>query len=537
MDFIRKNRKTIQTIVGAAVMLLALFVVLFFIFKRCRAEYNADYTDTILWANAAVESGHFFNPDYWYAYFLPFSGVPLMIPIVAIFGLSYFSHQLGMAIFAVLFAAALYGFMRSLDFTYGESLTLSGITMILMCASQITRMIFYGHIIHYSLVIVFMGVGFILLKRSSVFWPDNPKSKLFDLAICIWCMLCCTNGMATVILFFLPFAGMLIVERYLDKTPISFAGDRKLFTTVAGFVAGGLVGYVIKMIFFTATEYEEEITALLPSDGWVWKQSPFLLEWIKVLAGDHGGDTLMMTFDGINTLAMYFLALVILVVPAFAIISYRKIESRPVRLFIIYYWLMFATTMLTYSVSYALVQTWRLAGLICTALMLTLVYTTYMLKNNRFVRWFILMVPVIAVCTFLSMLSVKNIPSALNANPNDDLLNIYREHGLTRGYSFFWNSANTVTVLSGGEVVVSPIVIYPDGHYEVRKYQSEPWEYEDVPGLDRYFVAVDYQDMQYASDTLGKYKIDEIKYQDDLYIWVFDRNIFKNLEPVFKDHH
>ena len=90
MDFIRKNKKTIQTVVGAAVMMLALFVVLFFIFRRCRAEFNADYTDTILWANAAVESGHFFNPDYWYAYFLPFSGIPLMIPIVAAFGLSYF---------------------------------------------------------------------------------------------------------------------------------------------------------------------------------------------------------------------------------------------------------------------------------------------------------------------------------------------------------------------------------------------------------------------------------------------------------------
>jgi len=530
---IKKHKKAIQTIVGLGIFLVALFVVLFFIFKRCRAEFNADYTDTILWANAAVESGHFFNPDYWYAYFLPFSGVPIMIPIVATFGLSYFSHQLGMSIFVLLFAAALFAFMRAQNCTVGESFALSGITMILMCSSQITRMIFYGHVIHYSLAIVFACVAFSLLKRSDVFVPGGRHSRVYTILIAIWCMLCTTNGMATVILFYIPFVGSLVAERYFDKRPISFKGDLPLIRNLAWFAGGGIAGYIIKMIFFSSTEYEDSITALLPLDGWLFNQNPFVLEWIKVLIGNSTGDVMAKSFEGIRMLSVYMLALVILIVPFFAILSYRKIEDRILRLFIIHYWLMFAMTMLTYSVSYAAVQTWRLAGLVCCALILTLLYTVYMLKKARFVRWFILIVPVIAICVFVSMLDVKKIPSALNYNQNDSLIEVFKEHGLTRGYSFFWNSANAATVLSNGEIVVSPIVFNPDGTYEVRKYQSEPWEYEDVPGLDRYFVVVDGEDMEFCADTLGKHKIEEIKYNDNLYIWVFDRNIFSDLKPVF----
>ncbi len=539
MDLLEKHKKIIGSIIGAGIFVLSILVVLFYLYKRCRGEFNADFTDTILWADAAVRSGKYCNPDYWYAYFLPFSGIPIMIPIVKIFGLSYFSHQLGMTVFLFIFAAALFIFFRAADCSTGESFGLSGLTLIFMCASSVTRMIFYGHIIHYSLVIVFMCISFCFLKRSTLFADtasdrSSKRAKIYTAVIAVWLMLCCTNGMATLILYFAPFVGCLILERYLDKRPITYPGDRSLIHTIAIFAAGGLAGYIIKMIFFASSEYEDSITALLPDDGWVWKQSPFLLEWIKVLTGNSPGDVQMMTFRGIDILGMYFFAVVILIVPAIAAITYRKITNRMLRLLVLYYWLMFATTMLTYSVSYALVSNWRLAGLVCAAVITTLLYTLYMIKSRLYLRWFIPLIPVFAVCAMLCMLSVKNLPSALNANETDQLIEIYRENGLTRGYaSSFWNSTNSANVLSDGEIIVSPIFIYPDGSYEVRRYQSEPAGYADVPGVDRYFVVVDSSDMKYAADTLGAHKIDEIKFQDNLYIWVFDRNIFSNLEPVF----
>ena len=535
MNLIRKHSKLISDLFGLGVFVLSLFVVVFFIYKRCRAEYNGDYTDTLLWANAAVTSGHFYDPDYWYAYFIPFSGIPLMIPIVSAFGLTYFSHQLGMTVFVVIFAVSLFVFFKALDMSVGESSALAGLTMILMCSSQITRMIFYGHIIHYSLAVVFMCIGFLMLKHSCFFVSEGKKSLAVTIALAIWCMLCCTNGMATIVLFFIPLAGCLILERYFDPRPISFDNDKPFIKSIAYIIAGGFAGFVIKSLFFGSNNYEDSITSLLPSDGWVWNQSPFLLEWIKVLTEESHADVLMMSFDGIRMLCMYVLALLILIVPVFAVLSYRKIENRMLRLFIIYYWIMFGMTMLTYSVSYALVSNWRLAGLVCTALMLTITYTLYMLKNKRYVRWFVLVVPIICVCTFIAMLTVKKIPSALNANRNDNLIKIYEENGLTRGYSSFWNSANAVTVLSDDRIHVSPIVFWPDGRYGVRHYQSQPSDYVDVEGCDRYFVAVDAEELEFTQDTLVKNSIDQIKYDDSLYILVFDRNVFDNFEPVFSD--
>ena len=142
MEFIHKHKKTLGTLTGIAVFALGILAVLFYIWKRCRAEFNADFTDTILWANASVESGKFYNPDYWYAYFLPFSGIPIMIPIVAVFGLTYFSHQLGMTVFLIIFAISLVLFMRACGLKTSETFALSGLVLIFMCTSSITRMIF-----------------------------------------------------------------------------------------------------------------------------------------------------------------------------------------------------------------------------------------------------------------------------------------------------------------------------------------------------------------------------------------------------------
>ncbi len=534
MKNLRKHSKLISAVAGAGLFLFALAVVMFYIYKRCRSEFNADFTDTLLWANASVESGRFFNPDYWYAYFLPFSGIPIMIPLVAAFGLTYFTHQLGMTIFVILFALALVVFMRAMNCNMAESLAFSGLTMLFMCSSAITRMIFYGHVIHYSLAVVFMCVAFALFKKVSSKDSSQTTQKRYLVILSIWCMLCCTNGIATLLLFFIPFAGSLVLERYLDKEPISYSHDRSLVHTIAALCAGALAGYVIKLLFFSSSSYEDSITALLPSDGWVYNQSPFLLEWIKVFTDDSASDVYFQSFDGIRILCMYVLALLALIFPVFALISYKNVKDRMLRLLTLHYTVMFAVTLITYSVSYASVSNWRLCHLACASLMLMMLYVRYMLKERQHVRWYVLLIPVLAVSAFIPALSVKMIPSAIGTNETDKLIGIYREHGLTRGYaSSFWNSTNSANVLSDGEIIVSPIFIYPDGSYEVRRYQSEPWEYEDAPGVDRYFLVIDGRDMEFAADTLGKHVSEEIKFQDDLYIWVFDQNIFKDLEPVY----
>ena len=142
------------------------------------------------------------------------------------------------------------------------------------------------------------------------------------------------------------------------------------------------------------------------------------------------------------------------------------------RLVILFHFIMFGTTMLSYSVSYALVSNWRLAGLVCSALIVTMLFILEMLKAKQYVRWYVLLVPPFAVFALVCLLTVKMLPSALNANMTDQLIEIYRENGLTRGYATsFWNSTNSANVLSNGEITVAPITLHTDGSYEVRHYQ------------------------------------------------------------------
>ena len=76
------------------------------------------------------------------------------------------------------------------------------------------------------------------------------------------------------------------------------------------------------------------------------------------------------------------------------------------------------------------------------------------------------------------------------------------------------------------------------GFHAKQEFPDYPYinaDYEDVKGCDRYFVAVDNEELEYTKDTLVKNSIEQIKYEDNLYILVFDRNVFDNFEPVFSD--
>ena len=85
---------------GAAAVLV--YTVLY-----AKANVNSDTMDTLMWAYASYRSGSLFAADFAYAGFLPFGGALLMLPFVALFGVSYTAHVAGMVVFLLLFFAAL----------------------------------------------------------------------------------------------------------------------------------------------------------------------------------------------------------------------------------------------------------------------------------------------------------------------------------------------------------------------------------------------------------------------------------------------
>ncbi|MBP7402385.1 MAG: hypothetical protein KBA30_07200, partial [Clostridia bacterium] len=56
----------------------AVAVVLYAVIVVAAGEFHADFTDTVLWAEATFRSGRLFDPEFYYAAAMPFGGQWLM---------------------------------------------------------------------------------------------------------------------------------------------------------------------------------------------------------------------------------------------------------------------------------------------------------------------------------------------------------------------------------------------------------------------------------------------------------------------------
>ena len=154
------NRKIRPSETAACLfMLAALAVVIYFIIGPMEGYIHSDFTDTIYWANASLESGKVFDPEFRYAGLLPFSANLWFIPLIARFGVSMTAQVVGMVIFALVFAASLYFMCRSLEWSRSRSALTVGITALILSLSEKLREIMWGHVIYYSLILVLLFVG------------------------------------------------------------------------------------------------------------------------------------------------------------------------------------------------------------------------------------------------------------------------------------------------------------------------------------------------------------------------------------------
>ena len=94
--------KIIIWVVAGVIFLGAVCVTIYYVTTAQKAEFHADCTDTIMWANATAESGHVYDQEFSYACFLPFSTSTIMYPLLHFFGLSMTAHIVGMMCFFVL---------------------------------------------------------------------------------------------------------------------------------------------------------------------------------------------------------------------------------------------------------------------------------------------------------------------------------------------------------------------------------------------------------------------------------------------------
>ena len=155
----------LKQILPIAILMITCILVGYYIIFPSRFEFHADNTDTLYWAQASYDSGEIFNEDFNYACFLPFGGNLLMQMLIPFFGVSMTTQIIGMLLYFALFVAFLLLMLREMKWSRGWSCIMVSAMLMVLCTSQKLREIFWGHIIYYSLGILFIFIGMYLVMH------------------------------------------------------------------------------------------------------------------------------------------------------------------------------------------------------------------------------------------------------------------------------------------------------------------------------------------------------------------------------------
>lgn len=421
-----KNRGKIA---ATLFLLFGIGLVIYFIAFKERAAFDSDYTDTLIWALAALDGNGIYNSEFSYAYVLPFSGSILMLPLLPLFGVSYTTHVLGMILFSVLFCVALYGCLRQIGLEYEQRAFLTGLCAILFSVSKTTRMIFWGHVIHYSLGLLFLWVGLLLISKLSLgedFLKDK-KQKIMLSLLFIWCFLCCNNGFSAVLFFMIPFVGAVLLERFLDfNTKLIHKTNLHVFLISLGILISsglGFLGFYFGQRNLNKS-YEGYFATITPSREWIWEGSDWLRNWVTLSTEVVEHELQITSLRGITILLLFLFSLVIIILPIAALFCYKKFENKKFKILLLAHWILFFVTEFIYSISPVKGTNWRLCGLFGSCVVISVVFAMWLIKQEKFQRLgYTVLCFFTAIALLISLLIVR-IPSSYGTNRYDRLTQV-----------------------------------------------------------------------------------------------------------------
>ena len=104
----KQLQKTGEVLLPVLALLPGLGLLLYYVLGPAAGHMTSDCTDSLRWAQASYLSGRLISEDFHYAALLPFGGNQIFLPFIALFGYGLKAQLWGLAVFTLLFAAALY---------------------------------------------------------------------------------------------------------------------------------------------------------------------------------------------------------------------------------------------------------------------------------------------------------------------------------------------------------------------------------------------------------------------------------------------
>jgi len=509
--------KIIIWVVAGIIFLGAVCVTTYYVTTAQKAEFHADCTDTIMWANATAESGHVYDQEFSYACFLPFSTSTIMYPLLHFFGLSMTAHIVGMMCFFILLTVFLVFMIHEMTGSYPMSLVGTAIFLSITLSTQKMREIFWGHTIYYSLGILFLVIGAFMYFRflsvgskARALKKDGKNNKkttihklIIFLCICLFMLLTGTDGITGFTLFALPFAGAVFAEQFVNTKHKLLSGKTALVTfRCLVFLIMAVLGNAInnKLLGDMTAGYQEANSNFSPMEEWLEHFHNLPFAWMRLLGVKSLQYVKFTSEEGIPNMIFLMAAILIAVIPVIATCYYKKFgddrKAKMLRIWIWMHWAVTAVNIMGYVFGVLAAADWRIIPMIGTSLIVSILFLSWSVTRSADVSRItvILFVPIF-MAGMLHCNDVRKMKKdEYKHNTQYMLADFLEEEGVNRGYATFWN-ANSVTVITGERIKVSDVDVNERGVFS-RPYQSSKRWYETDPEQGEYFLLLSGYEME-----------------------------------------
>ena len=525
-----KKAAKLYLLIGILVLLGAFAVVQYYIWSNVYiTEFHSDCADTMLWAQASLESGRLFKPSFDYAYRLAFGGQWLFMPFLKIFGVGMTALRSGMCLFTVLFTLALVMFFRSLGCRWARSVFDAGIMLLAVCATKKTREIFYGHIIHYSLAVFYLLLAFIFLHQ--ILKSESLKKGLSPgVVFTVLLFMCSANGTVEMLFVSLPLLAGCALAFFLTN-------NKKLIGVIAGIVIALGAGFLFSKSL--NTNYSDSYSVVVSAKKWTENLGLFPLRWISLFYQLPWGNLDSFSPVWIKTVFKSIIALIMLAGLILSFSRYKTLRHPEEQIFVFTVWAMFAALLYFFVFGKISDVDWRLMPLVfaCEVVVLILFNGVSAEGLERTVSAALallcgVMLFLHAASNSLSVLRIGYDEKIWYAE--DGLLETLKAHDLDYGFITSYWLSNSITVLTDDTIRPRP-VSWGEGRVFLNPFNSDLDWYDDQPGRDRYFLAL--KEEEYDPEMPEAQGVTEIYHcrqedtrntrTDDYVILVLDHNIMK----------
>ncbi|HBZ90196.1 MAG TPA: hypothetical protein DEO62_04170 [Lachnospiraceae bacterium] len=494
----------------STISIIFILSVLYYIIFPSKGEYNSDSADTILWAKASIDAGGLFNENFEYAALFTFGGQLLMIPFIKLFGYGITANICGMVVFYLLFLTALFFIFKKMDFSLTWNLFSLAVVMMLISLSVKMREIFWQHIIYYSLGMLFLYVGICLVDTSAKEIHKNLvkydykqmdgstlakkiKNRVREIVLLlitfVWFMLCSTNQTVTFAMLVVPLLGALIGLIVLNPLTPKVYADNKLekkhfdsiiVKLISVVTLASLLGYRFGTFLKrnVSSSYQNGYSKMSLPETWPDHLKSFFPALLDMMGIGYLDDVQLMSAKGVIALYKVVCAILLILIPFLAIISWKKIKSIKFRFMILIHFILCTIIMLGFVCGFLSAANWRISPVYVSCIVTSLLYVKWLFKDIKTKNLSVLIcigMFALAAISFVGICKLK--PDYGKDKFAMKMVDYLEENGYTDGYATFWNSA-LITLLSNGKIRLRNIAI--DGaDMRLYHYQQESNWFKD----------------------------------------------------------